>query len=231
MPMAGSAPNKLIKALSNIVNAPPAPTVLPAVQTYFENIASTQAEPLQGYYKNIKQSVLDPQAYGQLLKDKLKSSMLRNTVSLTVLKCGYKTNVIPAEAAAELDCRLLPGCDKDKFIAELQEKIGDSSIKVSVLDWVKAEPSPYESELFSVIQDVAKREAPGVPVVPMVVPWFTDSHWFRQCGAVGYGFAPFKLDSVHLATMHGKNERIPIQSFKDGMRMLQEIVEKTVYAP
>jgi acetylornithine deacetylase/succinyl-diaminopimelate desuccinylase-like protein len=230
MPMPDSAPNRLVHALSRVINSPPAPSVLPSVQAFFENIADTEAEPLRSYYKNISRSVHDEHEYQQLLKDKLRSSMLRNTVSLTVMKAGYKTNVIPAEATAELDCRLLPGVTKEQFVREIEQKIADPAVKISVIDWVKAQPSPYDTELFRIITAVAHKSDPHMPVVPVVVPWFTDSHWFREFGTVAYGFEPFKIDPAHLATVHGKDERIQVSELKDGVERLRAIIEKLCVA-
>jgi acetylornithine deacetylase/succinyl-diaminopimelate desuccinylase-like protein len=225
MPMGESAPNRLVRGLTRVVNAPPAPEVLPSVKTFFETISGSEDEPLRAYYKNIVSSVQDPHAYDVILQDKLKSSMLRNTVSLTVLKSGYKTNVIPAEATAELDCRLLPGTDKDQFIKQFEEKLADPSIKVSVLDWQKAEASSYDTELFKVITEVANNAgAAKAPVVPVIVPWFTDSHWFRNFGTVAYGFVPNRVDKEILGTMHGKNERIQVKYFVEGVHILTKIV-------
>jgi len=229
MPMPDSAPNRLTRALTKIVNDPPGPVVQPAVREFFQLAAATQPEPFKGYFAHIDETVKDPKAYQELLADKLHSAMLRNTVSLTVLKAGYKTNVIPAEASAEIDCRLLPGVTKEQFIEELRSKMGDPSIEVSVLDNVRTDASPTNTDLYAAIKSVAAEEQPGIPVVPVVVPWFTDSHWFRDFGTVAYGFEPFEIDPTHLATMHGKNERIQVKNLKDGVRRLHKIVSKIVY--
>jgi acetylornithine deacetylase/succinyl-diaminopimelate desuccinylase-like protein len=227
MPMPDSAPNRLARALSRVVNAPPAPQLMPEVKTFFENIAAGEAEPQRSLYKNIAASVQDAKSYDLILKDKLKSAMLRDTVSLTVLKAGYKTNVIPAEAVAELDCRLLPTTDKDHFVKQFEEKIADPSIKVSLLEFNRADASAVDTELFRVIRDVAAKSGTAkAPVVPMIVPWFTDSHYFRVFGTTAYGFVPFRIDMEHFATMHGKNERIPVRSFIEGCHLMSQIVEQ-----
>jgi acetylornithine deacetylase/succinyl-diaminopimelate desuccinylase-like protein len=229
MPMADSAPNRLTRALAKVVNEPPGPMVLPAVREFFQSIAPTEAEPLRSYFANIDESVKDPKKYDEILNDKLRSAMLRNTVSLTVLKAGYKTNVIPAEAQAELDCRLLPGVTKEQFIEEIKAKLGDPSIEIVTIDNPRTDASPMNTELYSAIKAVAAEEQPGIPVVPVVVPWFTDSHWFRNFGTVAYGFEPMEVDAAHLASMHGKNERVPVKNFKDAVRRLHKIVSKVVY--
>jgi acetylornithine deacetylase/succinyl-diaminopimelate desuccinylase-like protein len=171
-------------------------------------------------------AIKDPDAYARLLKDQLKSAMLRNTVSLTVMKAGCKTNVIPAEAECQLDCRLLPGVNKDDFIAQIKKVIDDPSIEICVLEWEHTDASPHNSELFDVIKSVAAQADPGVPVVPLVVPWFTDSHWFRQFGTICYGFEPIPIDAVHLGTMHAKDERVPEKGFAACVRLTCQILAR-----
>lgn len=231
MPIADSATNRLVSSVSRIVNAPPKPIVLPAVQEYFKEISRTATGWQKEAYANIDESVKNPDTLKRLLSDKMKSSMLRNTASLTVLKAGYKTNVIPAEASAEIDCRLLPGVKHDSFINEIKQLAGDPSIDFSILEWEHTDSSAYDTECFAAIKAVAAEDAPGVPVVPVIVPWFTDSHWFRELGIICYGFEPFQIDDEHIATMHGKDERVPVQAFKDGVVRLYKIVEKLAVSP
>lgn len=231
MPMADSSVNRLIKSVGRIIDNPPPPTILPAVREYFKKIAPTVGEPLRSAYADIDDAVKKPETFQELLKDKMKSSMLRNTVSPTVLKAGYKTNVIPAEASAELDCRLLPGVGKDEFIGLIRDRMKDNSIEVSVLDWVHTDASPYDTECYRAINDVAGKLNPGIPVVPTVAPWFTDSHWFRELGIASYGFEPFRIDPELLATVHGKDERVPIAVYKDGLKFLYDVTAKLCTAP
>ena len=165
------------------------------------------------------------------MKDGNKAAMLRNTVSLTVLKGGYKTNVIPAEASAELDCRLLPGVTSEQFLPQLKRILKDDSLEYEVLDYVTAAPSSEKSSLFEAIKQVAADESKAahtepVPVVPVVVGWFTDSHWFRELGLTAYGFAPFELDKAHLSSIHGKDERIPVDTLTRGVHRFEQILLK-----
>lgn len=224
MPLPGSATVRLVKALESINRAGPNFKVLPEVEEYFNKIAPLQSAELKKAYENVSDSVDDKKMEPLLMSDILKSSMLRNTISLTVLKAGYKTNVIPAEARAQLDCRLLPGVDEKEFVSWIKGVIKDDQVEVSILEWEKAEPSSIDSDLYRAIKAVAAKENADVPVVPMVVPWFTDSHWFRELGVTAYGFMPFEIDAEHLATMHGKNERIPLSSLGNGVRRMHEIL-------
>lgn len=227
MPMPGSATVRLVKALDKIVTAGPNFKVLPQVEGYFKKIAKFETGELKAAYENIVASVADPSKSPVLLKDLLKSSMLRNTVSLTVMKAGYKTNVIPAEASAHLDCRLLPGVTKEEFISWIQEVVEDPKVEINALEWEKAEPSSTDTDLYKAIEAVAAEETPDAPVVPVVVPWFTDSHWFRELGIIAYGFEPVELDQAHMATMHGRDERIPLTGIENGVRRMHKILLRT----
>lgn len=226
MPLPDSAPNRLIASLSRLAANLPAPEIVPSVREYFKLISQPTGKTLAVEFSDIDTAVRNPESLAKIMADRMKSAMLRNTVSLTVLKAGYKTNVIPAEAEAEIDCRLLPGWDKDKFIEDLRNRLGDSSIRISVLDWVNAGNSPFETDFFKALKTVANTEMPGVPVVPMVVPWCTDSHYFRAKGINSYGFAPFRIDDRHLATMHGKDERIEVSVYRQGVVLTYKIIKE-----
>jgi acetylornithine deacetylase/succinyl-diaminopimelate desuccinylase-like protein len=226
VPRRDSAPNRLVEALNRLVNSPVEFTILPVVQQFFRDIAATSAPELRDAYRNLTKAAADPKESKLLMKDKQLAAMLRNTVSLTVLKSGYKTNVIPAEASAELDCRLLPDVKPEEFIAHIKQILADPSLDVSIIEWEHAGPSSADTELFNGIKSVAAKDMPGVPVVPVVAGWFTDTHWFRELGLTGYGFEPFLMDQEHLESVHGKNERIQVAEFGKGVRRLYEILWK-----
>jgi acetylornithine deacetylase/succinyl-diaminopimelate desuccinylase-like protein len=225
MPMADSANNRLLAALGRLAKNPPKMTLLPPVKEFFKSIAGTEASPLKELYSTIDSSVANNEP--GLAADKLKASMLRNTVSITVLKAGYKTNVIPAQSYAELDCRLLPGVEGPDFVEQVKKILDDPTIDVKILEWEKAVPSPFSGEMVEAIKKINKEEygsAGGVPVVPVVVPWFTDSHWFRELGIESYGFMPFEIDAEHLASMHGKDERLPLAAYRRGINRMYRLL-------
>jgi acetylornithine deacetylase/succinyl-diaminopimelate desuccinylase-like protein len=224
MPLPGSATNKLVRALHKLNEAGPNFKVLPPVEEYFKKVSNLESGELKDTYATIADSVKDPAKVKLIMGDILKSSMLYNTVSLTVMKAGYKTNVIPGEATAQLDCRILPGVTKDEVVNYVKKTIDDPSIEIGVLEWEQAEPSKLDTELYESIKAVAAEEFPGMPVVPVLVPWFTDSHWFRELGITAYGFEPVEIDPVHMATMHGVDERIPVKGIENGVRRMYKIL-------
>ena len=118
---------------------------------------------------------------------------MRNTISLTVLASGSKTNVIPPEASAELDVRLLPDQDPKAFLAELTQVIADDQIRIETLLSFPPASSPSDHELFDVLREIAARRHPGAVVASPLATGFTDCHYFRERGIPCYGFLPFEL--------------------------------------
>lgn len=224
MPIPGASTYRLVQALQRIKDSGPNFELLPQVKEYFTKIAKTEDKKTAKLYADIASAIKKEEHNHKILSDLLKSSMLRNTISLTMMKAGYKTNVIPAKAMARLDCRLLPGVKKKEFISWIKKTIKDPKVNIKVIEWNYSDPSSMNTDMVKAIKQVAKEEDPNVPVVPVIVPWFTDSHWFRELGVQAYGFQPFEVDKVHFATMHGKDERVPVKAFEKGVERMYKIL-------
>jgi len=142
------------------------------------------------------------------------------------LEGSNKTNVIPSQARAQLDCRLLPGEDPQQFVAALKKIVDDPNIQFSILLNFPPLASEADTALFRAIRAVAERHDPTVPVVPAVLGGFTDAHYFRRKGIVSYGFTGIALTEEDYRRVHGTNERMPIASLREGTRILFEVVQE-----
>lgn len=160
---------------------------------------------------------------GPLTKNKRFNALLRNTIALTNLKAGFKENVIPSRSEATLDCRLLPGTSTARFIKDLQEIIGDQRLKIEVIKNYDASQSPLDTEFFEIIETVLRRNSPQALIMPILAPGFTDSRWLREQELVAYGLIPCLLSPGEIDTIHGRDERIPLESFKLGIKNIYEI--------
>lgn len=149
---------------------------------------------------------------------------LANTISLTTIQTGIKVNVIPAEATATLDCRLLPDVDVDEFLAELRRVVADDRVKVEVLNRFHGAESPLDGEFLSVVRDVVTELVEGAHIAPELTSGFTDSRIYRARGVPAYGFVPCLVRPEELAGVHGHNERISVENLKLGMQILYEVV-------
>ena len=152
------------------------------------------------------------------------AGLLRNTCSITMLQASNKINVIPPEAEAQVDCRLLPDQDHDAFIREFAAAINDPAIKIETIIGFTAAVSSTDSPLYRAIAEAIRRDYPTASVAPAVSTGFTDSHWFRDLGVASYGFAPFVIPESDEGGVHGNNERISIDNIRKGTAMMVDLV-------
>lgn len=227
MPRTTSAPGRLIAALDRIQRAPFEPRVLPAVRNMFASLSTTAEPEWQEAFRDVEEAILEPDflARIQAAKPHL-HALLRNTCSLTMLSASNKINVVPPEASAELDCRVLPDQDIDAFIAAIRERVADDAIRVEKILAFSAAASSSDTELFRLLAKVSREHYPGANVVPNVAGGFTDSHFFRDLGITSYGYSPAVVPEEDFTRVHGNNERIGVETFEEGVRMMTEIVER-----
>ncbi len=153
------------------------------------------------------------------------NSLLRNTISITVLRGGPQTNVLPAEASAELDVRLLPGEDPQKFLEGLRGVIADPGMEIAPIRPPRAaSASPADTELWRVMERAVAEYYPAARVVPRLLTSSTESPMYRRLGIVAYGFFPFACSEAEADTAHGTDERISMDAFKKGVRLFYDIV-------
>jgi len=152
-------------------------------------------------------------------------AMLSNTVVPTILRAGYKDNVVPGTASAILDGRTLPGEDANSFIAELRSIIGPEP-ELEVLRTGPPVEASTRTPLFKLIADRTEAADMGAEVVSWMIPGATDSKFYSTLGAVCYGFAPVKLerDTMFGSLYHGNDERLPVDGFFWGLRLYTEVV-------
>ena len=226
----GSAPapqtavTRLVRAVDRLQQHQYPVRVTPAVAAYFAAIAPTEDEPLRSRYAHLERAVGDPAFLAEFTRNPRHNALIRNTLTPTVLSASTKVNVIPAEATAELDCRLLPGERPEPFLAEISRLIDDDAVRVEPTLSFPASSSDPTSPLVAAIRTVAAEEFPGAPVVPSVTTGFTDSHWFRDLGIASYGFVPFVLTDDEAKTVHGADERVSVENLRGGVRRLVRIL-------
>jgi acetylornithine deacetylase/succinyl-diaminopimelate desuccinylase-like protein len=153
--------------------------------------------------------------------------MLSNTVSPTILRAGYKDNVIPGEATIVLDGRTLPGEDPESFMAELRQIVGPEPTFELLKTAPPAESSP-DTPLFELIKHTVEAADPGSLAIPWMIPGATDSKFYSKLGAECYGFSPVKLEPhMPFGTLyHGNDERLPVEGFYWGLKVYAEVVLK-----
>lgn len=228
MPIEDSALNRLVRALERVRRHRTALKLLPTVERFFLDQAERMAPPRRDWYRDMGRALQDPETARILYEDRSVSALLRNTISITVVRAGYKTNVIPGTAEAELDARLLPGEDPQSFLAELRDVIDDPGVEIIARqDFRSAPESPTDTELFRSIETTLARHHPGVPVTTRMATGATESVLFRPLGVACYGFTPLVTTTDQVASAHGDDERVAEETVRRSVGIFYEIVLAT----
>ena len=150
---------------------------------------------------------------------------LRNTVNPTVLKAGYKVNVVPQTATAEVDGRFLPGYE-DEFYAELDRVLGPGITREFIHRDIALETTP-DGALFDALTSALTAEDPEAKVIPYCLSAGTDAKSFSRLGLRCFGFVPLRLppDLDFSGMFHGIDERVPVDALRFGVRVLDRFLD------
>ncbi|GAB3211252.1 M20/M25/M40 family metallo-hydrolase [Marinactinospora endophytica] len=150
---------------------------------------------------------------------------LRNSVNPTVLSGGYKANVVPGSATAQVDGRFLPGTEEEYF-AEIDRLLGPK-VSREFIQYLPSVETEFEGGIVSAMADSLLAEDPGAMAVPYCLSGGTDAKSFQKLGIRNYGFAPLKLPpELNFAGMfHGVDERVPVDGLRFGVRVLDRFLD------
>jgi acetylornithine deacetylase/succinyl-diaminopimelate desuccinylase-like protein len=197
------------------------------VRRYFEGIAPLEDDEIGKWIRSIDASDRGEHAQ-RVVSDAspLWNAMMRDTVAPTILSAGVANNVIPAEARANLNVRLLPGDSVNAILSDLNKLVNDPAVRLEVQPnaGLAAPPSSLDSDFYNLIVKVASQEFAGAPALPFQSTWLTDSAQLRLHSVQAYGLVPFPLAQEDLRRMHGDDERIPLAAFDKGVELLTKIV-------
>jgi acetylornithine deacetylase/succinyl-diaminopimelate desuccinylase-like protein len=197
------------------------------VRRYFEGMAPLEDDEIGKWIRSI--DAPDRGEHAQRVVSEaspLWNAMMRDTVAPTILSAGVANNVIPAEARANLNVRLLPGDSVNAILSDLNKLVNDPAVKLELQPnaGLAAPPSSLDSDFYNLIAKVASQEFAGAPALPFQSTWLTDSAQLRLHSVQAYGLVPFPLAQEDLRRMHGDDERIPLAAFDKGVELLTKIV-------
>ena len=225
-PNPDSAPNRLVRALERIIAYKTPLRVLPVVDEFLKDMAPYEPPEQAGYYRDVKKAVQDKKFQEEVERDESLNFLLRDTISLTMLGGSEQTNVIPPEAWANLDVRILPGGDPKAVLEGLRKAVNDSNVTIEPLnaEFRLANFSGTDNALFAAIKDVSGKYFPGTPVVPHITSGYTENQRYRPLGIVAYGFNPYTATEEEGHTEHGNDERIRVEEVRRGPQVLFDVV-------
>jgi acetylornithine deacetylase/succinyl-diaminopimelate desuccinylase-like protein len=173
---------------------------------------------------------LDPEDPEQLVATlgsvaKIIGATLRNTTNPTMLKAGYKHNVIPGKAEAYVDGRVLPG-HVEEFHAAVDELLGPNVTRTSLVSDIPVETT-FDGPLVEAMQAALVAEDPGARAIPYCLSGGTDAKAFSKLGIRAFGFSPLRLppDLDFAGMFHGVDERVPTDGLRFGARVLDRFLD------
>jgi acetylornithine deacetylase/succinyl-diaminopimelate desuccinylase-like protein len=194
-------------------------------RAYFTKMAALEHGQLAADMKAILAAHPDRGAVARLSALPPYNAQLRTTCVATMLQAGHAENALPQLARATINCRLLPGDKVDDVAATLAKTINDPKVAIAPLERdVASTPSPLDGKLRTAIEQLTPKFWPGIPVVPTMSSGATDGRFLRNAGIPTYGHSGLAADIFDFRA-HGKDERVAIKSFDDGVEYLYELVE------
>ena len=156
------------------------------------------------------------------------NSMLRTSVVPTIIKGGFRSNVIPADAEATLDVRALPDEDIPKLIETLKQLVNDPAITIERTSGAAAgrpapPPSGLQTDMFHALESAQAKVFPGVVTVPIMLTGATDSAQLRVKGVQAYGLGSVASDRERGA-VHGNDERLSVEGLGKFVQLMYNAV-------
>ena len=214
VPRADNAITHLAAAVAKVGNWQAPMRLNETTRAFFSRLAKISPADDAFLYKHLE----DP-ANSEMIQEKIRTqyvtynSMLRTSIVPTIIKGGFRSNVIPGDAEATLDVRAVPDEDIPGLAASLRKLINDPAVEVippPTLGRPATPPSKLETDMFRALEGSQARLFPGVVTLPMMLTGATDSAQLRAKGVQAYGLGSVAGDRER-ASVHGNDERISIE--------------------
>ncbi len=198
------------------------------VRRYFEQLAKIeQDDEIAKWMRALEQPEREDLAEKHLSEMSIMwNSMLRDTIAPTMIQAGVRVNVIPSEATANLNVRMLPGHSVNELIGQFGKIVNDPQIHFQLAPDAgeNAPASEITSALYQTIEKITPQEFPGAIALPFLSTGATDSASLRLHKVQAFGLEPFPLTDEDDSRVHGDDERIPVDSFHKGVSFLYHVV-------
>ena len=214
MPRLDNPITHLAAAIGRIGNWQPPMRMNETTRTFFERLAKVSPPDEARLYAALEDATASAGAQETLRRTNIMyNSMLRTSVVPTIIKGGFRSNVIPGDAEATLDVRALPDEDMPALIAALNALVADPSIDIKRSS-SGARPAPppsgLQTEMFRALEGAQAAIFPGTTTLPVMLTGATDSAPLRVKGVQAYGLGSVVGDRERGA-IHGNDERLSVE--------------------
>lgn len=247
VPPLETANGQLISALGKIAFAETPIRLTPPAIAYFKGLARLHPGPLSGAVDRLL-AAGDDAARLVAARDLVAAhpkealtldALMRDTMVVTMINAGVKPNIIPGEAEAVMNARLMPGVDVYEFVEQVKALIGNQAIEVEIVNSRPKEeqaaffrersaiqPSSTETDLFAALEKQARRVWPQARVLPVMLQASTDAGPWRARGVPVYGIRPFPTDPDTSSRVHGHDERVAVKSIHQGVDYVYGVLKQ-----
>jgi acetylornithine deacetylase/succinyl-diaminopimelate desuccinylase-like protein len=191
---------------------------------FMQRAAAFEAPEIGADMRAIATPTPDPAAIARLSAIPRMNALIRTTCVATMLTGGHAPNALPQLAQANINCRILPGQAVEGVQATLQKLLGDNVKVTPTYAANTSDPSPINPELFGAIEKLSAEYWPGAPIIPTMVAGATDGAFLRNAGIPTYGHSGLASE-VSENRAHGRDERVPVKSFYQGVEYLYRLVK------
>lgn len=233
VPGAENAIYELSAALLKLQNFSFPVKISEITRNYFAHAATVTRGKLAEDLGEVAKEPSDAGAIKRLSAIPYYNSLLHTTCVATMLSGGHATNALPQTARANVNCRIFPGEEPEEVRKTLERIVADAKVKITpvsaktsdgkLIPIVGVPPSPLLAELVKTLQSTVKSMWPDVPVVASMSTGATDGNYLRIAGTPTYGISCMFFD-MEDERAHGKDERIGVQDFYDGVEFSYRFV-------
>jgi acetylornithine deacetylase/succinyl-diaminopimelate desuccinylase-like protein len=224
VPLPNNAVATMARALHRIAAYQTPLHPAPPIIQLFSELADEEPFPTSWVMRHVGNPLVQQLFRRKLTERPPVNALLRTTISLTGVRGGYTTNVIPAEVEATLDCRVNIGDSGEALQRELVRVVDDQRVTIELTQNTTANESPINEQLMAAVRRAGQRHVPGGLVAPVMSSGVSDSAPFRRRGVPAYGFNPVVITEAEMESVHGIDERLPLDEFRKGLQMYYEVV-------
>lgn len=227
VPMADNAIVRLSTALERVGRHRFPVRLLAVTREYMRARAAVESGALAAALREAAESrrEVPKRALAVLEANPTLAAMLRTTCVATIVSGGTRANALPAEAHANVNCRILP----DETIEDVRKALGtavaDPAVTIEMPEsFGMGPPSALDGAVPTAIRKIVAGRWPKVPVVPLLSLGATDSRFLRKQGVACYGFNPIALAEGDARRAHGIDERIPVTSLTPALEIYRALI-------
>lgn len=228
MPPAQTAVGVLSQAIARLQDNPFPAKIEGATRQLFMYAGPEMGLPFKAIFANLW--LTEGLLKSQLSSKNTTSAMIRTTTAPTMIQAGVKDNVLPTEAWAVINFRILPGETTQSVTDRVRQVINDDRVTLAPLDSNIFDPAPVSETNafgFQVIHKTIRQRYPEAVVAPSLVIGATDSRHYREVALQTYRFLPVQLRQEEISGIHGVDERISVANYEMAIQWYHQLIRNS----